>query len=267
MLINQAEDVSRPTLAILDWGIGGIDFYRIFKEKYPEVGVCYLSDSGDVPYGKQNKEELIERLCSIVEFLRQLGVSHLVVACNAMSTVLPAVLFRENTKDIQITGVIEPTITAVLARKGEKVGVVGGRRTILSGAYAKPLRERFSRVTQRIAQPLSALIEKGEKNTPHFHDTLEKIMSPLKKIDILVLACTHYPAVQEAFQALAPGAQLISPAAETLAWVTEHWRFNENSAPDIFYTTGNAVEMRSASFVAFGVSIGEITSLSKGFMK
>lgn len=255
---REAKMSTKPSLAVLDWGIGGIDFYRIFKEKYPEVGICYLSDAGATPYGKQTREQLTERLSRVIGFLRRQGVTHLIVACNAMSTVLHDVAL----KDFQITGVIEPTISAVLTRKGDKVGVVGGRRTIVSGAYGKPLRKNFPLVTQRIAQPLSAMIERGEKETPLFHDTLEKIMSPLKKTDILILACTHYPAAQEAFGALALHAQIISPAAETLEWVSRHWRFNQNAAPDIFYTTGDPDEMRSASFSAFGVSIGAITKIT-----
>jgi len=260
MLVNQAHSALKPTLAVLDWGIGGMDFYRIFKQNYPQVSLCYFSDSGSVPYGKQQKEQLILRLSQVACFLKHRGVSHLVVACNAMSTVLPETL--PHIKDVAVTGVIEPALSAVLKQKADTVGVVGGRRTILSGAYGRPLRQNNCTVMQRIAQPLSALIERGEKDTPLFRDTLKKIMLPLKKTDILILACTHYPAVQEAFQVLVPKARLINPSAETFQWVSAYWLLEENGAPDIFFTTGDPDEMRRAAFIAFGVSIGEITRIS-----
>ena len=113
MLINQAVNALKPSLAILDWGIGGMDFYRIFKKNYPKVGLCYFSDAGNPPYGKQQRAQLALRLCDIVEFLRQQGISHLVVACNAMSTVLPYWSLSVDMNDFQLTGVIEPTISAI----------------------------------------------------------------------------------------------------------------------------------------------------------
>jgi glutamate racemase len=239
-----------------------MDFYRIFKARYPETGVLYISDAGAVPYGKQSKAELLERLGRVAAFLGLQGVSRLVVACNAMSTVLPGAVGLPALKDIGITGVIEPTLSAVLALKGKRVGVAGGRRTILSGAYGKPLRQRFPSVSQRVAQPLSALIERGEKDTPLFSDTLRKIMTPLKNSDILVLACTHYPAALNSFRALAPKARLVNPSEETFKWVEQNWRFDDPPAPDAFFTTGDPEEMRRASHIAFGVNPGEITRIT-----
>jgi len=197
-----------------------------------------------------------------VEFLRNQGISHLVVACNAMSTVLPYWSINGAAMDFHITGVIQPTISAVLAFEGVKVGVLGRRRTILSGAYSRPLRKNFRSVTQRIAQPLSAFIEKGEKDMPLFQSTLKKIVMPLNETDILLLACTHYSAAQDAFQKLAPSAKIINPTLETFQWVSKNWRLVKNSASDIFYATGNPAEMRTSSLKAFGVTIGEITSIS-----
>jgi glutamate racemase len=249
-------------LAILDWGIGGIDFYRILKKNNPGAGVCYFSDAGAVPYGKQQKGQLLRRLGLVTEFLKRQGTSHLVVACNAMSTVLPEAEQSGGIAGLHITGVIEPTLSAVLDLGGNTVGVVGGRRTILSGAYAKPLRRRFPTVTQRIAQPLSALIESGEKDTALFRDTLTAIMKPLVKSDILILACTHYPAALDAFQPLTPDAVMINPSDETFRWVSENWHIENNAEPDAFYTTGDPEMMRCASKLAFGVQVGKITQIT-----
>lgn len=251
--------LTRPSLAILDWGIGGMDFYRLFKSKYPDIGICYLSDSGSIPYGKQTKEQLSQRLDRVVEFLQTQGVTSLVVACNAMSTVLPSWSKAGSPRGFHITGVIEPTISSALGYKAENVGVVGGRRTILSGAYSRPLRKSFPSVMPRIAQPLSALIERGDKGTPVFQETLAKIMGPLKKADLLLLACTHYPAAQESFQRLAPYARMINPSLETFKWVDKNWPMASDNTSDVFYTTGDTEEMRSSSMQVFGVKVGDIS--------
>jgi hypothetical protein len=68
---------------------GGMGFYRLFKNYYPDVTVCYFSDAGAVPYGRQQKAQLKKRLYSIVTFLKDRQIIYLVIACNAMSTVLP----------------------------------------------------------------------------------------------------------------------------------------------------------------------------------
>jgi glutamate racemase len=174
MSIKDNEHASRPTLAILDWGIGGMGFYNLFKEKYPYVAVCYFSDSGSTPYGKQRKGQLVQRLGIITDYLRIQGVTHMVVACNAMSTILPYWLLEEKNRDFHITGVILPTLSAAINCEGEKIGVVGGRRTILSRAYLKPLKKTPRQILQRIAQPISAFIEKGEIDTPLFQTALKK---------------------------------------------------------------------------------------------
>jgi len=248
----------KPSLAVLDWGIGGMGFYRLFKESYPDAGICYLSDSGSTPYGKQKKEELLQRLERISCFLKSRGITHLVVACNAMSTILPFWHLRKSDSAIQVTGVILPTLSAIEDFKDKKIGVVGGRRTVLSGAYSRPLRKTSNTVTQRIAQPLSALIEKGEKDTIAFKTELKKIMQPLIHSNILLLACTHYPAAIESFKELVPNAVMIDPAYETLHRIVSNWNILSTSSSDQFYTTGDIEEMRVSSHKAFGVEISEI---------
>lgn len=251
----------KQAIAILDWGIGGLGFYRHFKEKYPEASVCYFSDSGSTPYGKQNKADLLRRLEIIIRFLKNRQITNLVVACNAMSTVLTDRSMKSGFKDFNITGVILPAIQAAKNREGTKIGVVGGRRTILSRAYIKSLKENGRNVLQRIAQPVSAYVEKGETDSEAFRAVLKKIMLPLKQTDLLILACTHYEAVIDEFQMLAPCANIINPSYETLKWVERNWNIPKSFGPDIFYTTGNIREMKKASLIVFGIKICEIEKI------
>ena len=39
-------------LAILDYGIGGLDIWRRLRARYPQLDTLYLSDSGFTPYGQ-----------------------------------------------------------------------------------------------------------------------------------------------------------------------------------------------------------------------
>lgn len=249
-----------PPLAILDWGIGGLGFFKLLRARRPDVSVTYFSDSGEVPYGRLSKERLVERLHSISRFLAARGVTHLVAACNAVSTVLPVP--EEDPLPLRITGVIEPTLRTIRESRLRRYGVIGGRRTVLSGSYRVPLTGRGKRVSQRIAQPLSRLIEDGKSDTAEMEAALARIVRPLKKIEALILACTHYSAVLDLFKKHLPDAVLIDPAEKTLAWIEERWTLPASAGPDVFYTTGSAAMMRSSARKAFGVDISDIYELS-----
>jgi glutamate racemase len=251
-----------PALAILDWGIGGLGFFRLLREQRPRVPITYLSDSGEIAYGKLGSRQLTERLQVIVPFLQKHGVTRLVVACNAMSTVLPLAENRDP-RSFPMIGVISPTIDFVRTTDLRRIGIVGGRRTILSGSYRRPLTASGKIISQRIAQPLSALIETGRVKTPGFARTLHKIAAPLRKADALVLGCTHYSAAVDLFQRVLPDAKIIDPASLTLSWVLKHWRLPPASGPDVFITTGSAEEMKRSARIAFGVHLPAVLAVDK----
>lgn len=239
-------------LGILDWGIGGIGFYALLRAKFPQAPVTYLSDSGATPYGKMAPDALGARVSACARELAALGVTRLAVACNAASTVIPAVEMPEGQA---ITGVIEHGIAAVRAlRKPGVVGVIGGKRTIRSGAYRRGLASY--EVRQRIAQPLSAYIEAGDLSSTALRKDLRRIMAPLRSVDTLVLACTHYPALAPAIQAEAPDARLVDPAASMLRWVERAWQeVLTGQGTACFLTSGDPKAMQRAAAKAFGVEI------------
>ena len=251
-----------PPMAILDWGIGGLGLFKLLRSSRPDVAVTYFSDSGEVPYGRLSKQQLISRLGRILDFLGSFGVTHLVIACNAMSTVLP-LPGQTGKRAVLITGVIAPTLEALSEEGHERFAIVGGRRTILSGAYRKGLRKAGKTTRQRIAQPLSRLIEDGRKDSALFSSTLRKIVQPLKNSEALILGCTHYSAALDQFTSLLPGAVIVDPAVITLAWIERNWTLPAGEKrKDVFFTTGSVPGMRTAARRAFEIELGEIRKLN-----
>src|SRR5690606_19551514 len=137
-----------------------------------------------------------------IERLADEGCMEVVVACNAASTVLPDPMLqrRATARGCTVVGVIEPTVAAVQRLGLHEVAVIGGRRTIESRAYAEPLERSGCRVEQRVAQPLSALVERGVTEGPRLHACLAEILDPLGHAEHLVLACTHYVAALPAIR-------------------------------------------------------------------
>jgi glutamate racemase len=240
----------KQKLGILDWGIGGVSVYRLVKEKLGDVSVIYFSDTGATPYGKMSRGELIERLNAVIDFLKSKGVTHLVVGCNAASTAIPD-LSRD---DLKIEGVIESAVEMTAKVNPQKLAVIGGRRTILSGIYRRKFAARGIKAAQRIAQPLSGLIESGDVSSEKLRHESRKILAPVKNSSHVLLACTHYPAIIPVLKDFVSAATVFLNPAGALVEKIAGWDLTKAGA-DVFYTTGNVREMKTAARNAFGVEI------------
>lgn len=257
-------------LGIVDWGIGGLDTYAKLRARGSTQAVMYWADSGAPPYGTLSADALARRLQSVVQRLADAGCSQVVVACNAASSILddPELQAAARACNCEVIGVIRPTLEAIERRQLDHVVVIGGRRTIESGAYARPLEASGIRVTARVAQPLSALIERGLTEGPQLEACLRQILEPVYDARHLVLACTHYCAAQPAIEALLPSLEtIIDPAHETLEWMERHWAASlaaPGPATTRLVTTGDPAATRLAARKAFGLQLPEFEVLSRG---
>lgn len=237
-------------LGIIDWGIGGISLYKLIKERRPEVSVVYFSDTGVTPYGKMSRAELVARLNAVIGFLKTKGVTHLVIGCNAASTAIPYI----DPQGLRVEGVIHAAVEMTARLKPTRLGLIGGRRTVVSGVYRKAFAHHGIKVEQRIAQPLSGLIESGDVSSDKLQAECKRILLPLKKCSHILLACTHYPAIAEMIRSfVSPQTVLVDPAAE-LARRTGRWRLSESGTDEIF-TSGSPEALRSSAEKAFGCKL------------
>lgn len=244
-------------LGIIDWGIGGVSIYRLVKEQIGDVSVTYFSDTGATPYGKMSRRDLAARLDQVIEFLKKVGVTNVIIGCNAASTAIPDLADHS----IPVEGVIEPAIRLAARITPARLGVIGGRRTITSGAYRKALAARGIQVKQRIAQPLSALIESGDVDSNDLRSAAKRILRPLRRSSHIMLACTHYPAITPLLQQLvSPETRFIDPASEMIE-IIRQWRL-PLAGGDVFLTTGDAESMSTSAAKAFGVSISNAEKIS-----
>jgi len=76
------------TLGIVDWGVGGLGFYKELKKRV-DAPVLYFSDNGFTPYGRMPTHALGRRLDSIFRLLVERGATHICIACNAASSAYP----------------------------------------------------------------------------------------------------------------------------------------------------------------------------------
>ena len=249
-------------LAVVDWGVGGLGFFGLLARRHPGAGVVYLSDAGFAPYGTVARRALAARVDRVLGTLADAhGATHAVLACNAASTVLAE--FAAPREGVAVTGVIARALGSLSRRAPARVGVIGGYRTVRSGVYGRALRAAGHRVRQRVAQPLSAHVEAGSLDTPEVRRDVARILAPFGGVEILVLACTHYPALAPLLAEHCPRAELFDPAAATLAHVEGEWPV-ATAAPGghRFLTTGDPVAMRRAARLGFGVELDRVESVS-----
>jgi len=240
-------------IGIIDWGIGGVSIYKLIKERMPGVAVTYFSDSGETPYGKMSRFELTFRLDKVIEYLKSRGVTHVVIGCNAASTAIHDL----DDHAVPVFGVIEPAVRMTARLRPKKLGLIGGRRTVISGVHRRAFKHRGFATHQRIAQPLSGLIESGDVTSDRLHAEAQRILKPLRGCSHVLLACTHYPAILPVLRQYAPKVKFLDPAEE-LVEVLKRQKIIRSRGPDEFLTTGSELAMETAAKRAFDVNITKV---------
>ena len=239
------------TLGIVDWGVGGLGFYKELKKRV-DTPALYFSDNGFTPYGCTPTAKLERRLDSIFRFLFDRGATHICIACHAASSVF--------TDGDNINGIIQHGVNALRRGRWPKIGLIAGRRTVHSRAYPRYLQGVDLR--QRVAQPLSAHVEAGRLSGEHLSRDIQKIVAPIRTSDAILLACTHYPAISgEIARHVDAHCKLVDPAVEMADWVVAKWKPRPSSATDRWFTTGDASAFRRSGRLAFQVDIGEVVTV------
>ncbi|MDR3244208.1 MAG: glutamate racemase [Elusimicrobiota bacterium] len=202
-------------IGIFDSGFGGLTVASAINKALPYEKLIYFGDSAHLPYGSKSKETIIRFSKDIALFLMSKKIKMLVIACNTASALaLPAI---KKAVDIPVMGVIEAGAkAAVCATKNNKIGVIGTQATINSDSYRQAINKISKAFVYQQACPLFVpIIEEGWTNTKIASDTAQIYLKPLidKKIDTLVLGCTHYPLLKKVLEnTVGKTIKLVNPA-------------------------------------------------------
>jgi len=209
----------RP-IGVFDSGVGGLTVFRALEQALPAESLIYLGDTARVPYGTRSPETVTRYALEAARFMQRREVKLLVVACNTASAVAVDAMARETR--LPVLGVIEPGARrAVALSETGRIGVIGTRATIGSGAYTRAIHAlRPDAEVKAAACPLFVpLAEEGWTDDAVARQVAERYLAPFKNdgIDTLVLGCTHYPLLRETIaQVMGPAVHLVD-SAETVA--------------------------------------------------
>ena len=185
---------------------------KAIRKELPGYDYIYLGDNARAPYGTRSFDVIYRYTWEAVRYLFQEGCELVILACNTASAKALRSIQQNELKQVweaegettkRVLGVIRPTVEAVT---GKHIGILATQGTVDSESYPIELRKINPElmVTQQACPMWVPLVENGEIETPATEYFVKKYIGELlkkdPKIDTALLACTHYPLLQDKIQ-------------------------------------------------------------------
>lgn len=257
---------------VFDSGVGGLHIAEHLRSLAPDWVVDYAADSGFFPYGLKTDEELRARLPGLCEAL--VALAHpdvLVIACNTASTLA----LREIRARLAVP--VVGTVPAIRpAARLTRTGVIGLLATpgTVRRAYLDALEKEFAAGKTLVRRGSAGLVDIAERAIRGQGVDQEQVAYAVKplfdppdgpRIDVVILACTHFPLIRDAIAAACPpGVQLID-TGEAVA--RQAVRVAPHTPPaaqaPVAYITGGAANKAAMApaFARFGYHLVSVLDL------
>ncbi|MFC6464794.1 glutamate racemase [Marinilactibacillus sp. GCM10026970] len=240
----------KQAIGLLDSGVGGLTVMKEAMKQLPNESFYYIGDTARCPYGPRPEEQVKEFTWDLTKFLLEKNIKMLIIACNTATAAALTELKKE--LDIPVIGVILPgSRAAIKTTKLNRIGVIGTEGTIRSGEYKKAItkKQANTEVFSEACPKFVPLIESNQFSSSIAKKVVNESLQDLrrKKVDTLVLGCTHYPLLRPLIQnVMGDSVTLIDSGAETVNEVSvllDYYDMAEEKSdyPNErkFYTTGS----------------------------
>lgn len=261
---------SQP-IGIFDSGYGGLTVMKEILGKLPQYDYLYLGDNARAPYGNRSFETVYRYTLQCVEWFFEQGCPLVILACNtasakALRTIQQHDLQRLNPHN-RVLGVIRPTTEKIGAyTHTNTIGILATAGTVQSASYTIEIEKFYPqiKVAQEACPIWVPLIENNEHNSPGADYFVQKhlgnILAKERGIDVLLLACTHYPLLLNKIQQfLPPGITVLSQGeivANSLAdYLQRHPEIEQRCSRNgkrTFYTTDSTEDFDNHASIFFG---------------
>lgn len=195
---------------------------REIVAELPEYDYLYLGDNARTPYGNRSFETVYQYTLECVEWFFRQGCTLVILACNTASAKALRTIQQKDLPRIapgkRVLGVIRPT-TEVIGQYSDtkSVGILATNGTVVSNSYPAEIAKFYPdlKVYQEACPMWVPLVENNEhhsKGADYFvRKEIENIFEKGEQIDVLLLACTHYPLLKEKIEEHLPvGVKLLS---------------------------------------------------------
>jgi glutamate racemase len=206
----------RQPIGVFDSGVGGLTILEALRRHMPHRDFVYVGDTAREPYGSKAPGMVLAFSGEILEFLCGLGVDGVVMASHSASAVaLPEVA---EACDVPVWGVIDSGVEAAArATRSGRVGVIGSKATIGSGAFQRRLERRGLRWWAHACPMLAHVAEEGLADSPEAELLARHYLANRPEMDTLILGDAQYALLREAIGRAAGSEVMLVDSAEVMA--------------------------------------------------
>lgn len=208
--------------------MGGLTILKEIVKKLPQYDYIYLGDNARTPYGSRSFETVYHYTLECVQKLFAMNCPLIILACNTASAKalrnIQQLDLPKIAPDKRVLGVIRPTSEIVGEHtRTNHIGIMGTTGTILSNSYKIEIEKSYPnvKVFQQACPMWVPLIENNELKSPATDLFIKKYLKELfaksKKIDTIILGCTHYPLLLSKIKKHAPRNVEIIPQGKIVA--------------------------------------------------
>ena len=195
-------------IGILDSGLGGLSILKELIKVLPNEDYLFYEDSINNPYGSKSDVELLKIVSNIVEFLLKNNCKIIVIACNTATTSCIEELRKMYPNTIFVGTV--PAIKMAYDNNYKNTVILSTPYTMNSKRVSELIndyRNSDQVITNVSGENLANLIELDKKD--EIDVLLNRLLSPYKNCDSIVLGCTHYPLIKDRIKRVVPNAELL----------------------------------------------------------
>jgi glutamate racemase len=260
-------DPNAPIL-FFDSGVGGLSVLEPTRKLLPNAPIVYAADSAGFPYGKRTEAEIASRVPALLGRLVERFRPRLaVIACNTASTI--ALDHVRSALDLPVVGTVPAIKPAAEISKSRVIGVRGTEATVRQ-PYVDDLAARFAADCKIVRHGSPELVELAEAKLAGEEISLDAIRSAAEpmfdadgRIDTVVLACTHFPLLEDELRAAFPDVTYVDGGpgiARRIAYLTKGQPWPSSPPDGLLVFTGTPVRRPLDSALA-KLGIGQILTL------
>lgn len=247
-------------ILFFDSGVGGLSVLEPTRALLPNAPIVYAADTAFLPYGTKSEAELATRVPALLGRLVERFRPRLaVIACNTASTI--ALDHVRSALDIPVVGTVPAIKPAAELSESRVIGVLGTEATVRQ-PYVDDLAARFAADCQVVRHGSAELVGLAEQKIAGREIAVEDVrgaIAPLlgaRDMDVLVLACTHFPLLAKELEQAMPGVRFVDGGdgiARRIAYLTEGQQWPKEPVDGVAIFTAPPSEELALALTRFGL--------------